>query len=131
MVGGGGLLLIIFLLVLPWYSVSAGIYGSYTASATGSPYSIWGVLALIVMIVVVADWALATFSPQTQIPTTQLGREMTRTALAGLALLLLVIKFLAHTSNFGYGFFIDLILIIVVVFGAWMMAQGKATPVKG
>jgi hypothetical protein len=130
MVGGGGILLIIFLLALPWYSVSAGIYGSYTASATGSPYSIWGVLALIVVIVVVVDWALATFSPQTQLPTTQLGRELTRAALAGLALLLLLIKLIAHTGNWGWGFYIDIIFAIVVVVGAWFTSQGRSTPVK-
>ena len=44
--------------------------------------SIWGILALIVTIVVVVDLALARFSPATQIPTTQLGRDMTRAAAA-------------------------------------------------
>ncbi len=131
MVGGGGILLFIFLLVLPWYheSVSAGVYSvSASQSATSSPYAIWGILALILTLVAVVDLALARFSPSTQIPTTQLGRDMTRTAIAGLALLLLVIKIIAHTSNFGWGFFVDIILAIVVVAGAWMTALGKSTP---
>jgi uncharacterized protein (DUF486 family) len=129
MVGGGGILLIIFLFVLPWYTES---YGPISASqnAISSPYAIWGILALIVLIAVVVDWALALFSPQTQIPTTQLGREMTRAALAGLALLLLLIKLIAHTGNWGFGFYVDVILAIVVVYGAYMIAQGKSTPVK-
>lgn len=125
MVGGGGLLLIIFLFALPWYSVDGA-----TAAATSSPYSIWGILALLATIAVVVDWALATYSPATTLPTTQLGREMTRTAAAGLALLFLVIKLLAHTGDWGFGFYIDVILAIVVVYGAWATAQGRATPVK-
>jgi hypothetical protein len=125
MVGGGGLLLIIFLFALPWYSV-----GGVTEAATSSPYSIWGILALLATIAVVVDWALATYSPATTLPTTQLGREMTRTAAAGLALLFLVIKLLAHTGDWGFGFYIDLILAIVVVYGAWATAQGRTTPVR-
>ena len=129
MVGGGGILLIIFLLVLPWFHESVAGY-SASQSATSSPYAIWGILALIVSIFVYADWALATFSPQTTIPTTQLGREMTRAAAAGLAVLLLLIKLLAHTSNWGWGFYVDIILSLVVLYGAWAIAQGKSTPVK-
>jgi hypothetical protein len=128
MVGGGGILLFIFLLILPWYTESALGY-SASQAATSSPYAIWGVLALIATIVVVADWALETFSPQTQLPTTQLGRAMTRASLAGLAFVLLLIKLIAHTGNWGWGFYVDMILSIVVVYGAWAAAQGKSTPV--
>lgn len=127
-VGGGGILLIIFLLVLPWHHESIGIY-SASQSATSSPDSIWGVLALLVLIVAVADWALAKFSPSTQIPTTQLGRDMTRVAVLGLMLLLLLIKFVAHTDYLGWGFFVDVILAVGVTFGAWQIAQGKSTAV--
>jgi hypothetical protein len=125
MVGGGGILLIIFLFVLPWYSVDG-----FSEAATSSPYSIWGILALLATIVVVVDWALAAFSPQTQLPTSPLGRELTRAAVAGFAVLMLLIKLIAHTGDWGIGFYIDIILSIVVVFGAWMTAQGKSTPVK-
>ena len=78
----------------------------------------------------VADMALARFSPATQIPTTQLGRDMTRAAACGLLLLLLFIKFVAHVGDFGYGFFVNVILAIVVSTGAWFIAQGKTTPVS-
>ncbi len=129
MIGGGGILLIIFLFALPFYSVSAGPYTA-TFAATGSPASIWGIIALILAIVVVVDWALANFSPATQIPTTQLGREMTRTAIAGAIVFLLVIKLILHTSYLGWGCFVDIIVALIVTYGAWMIAQGKSTPVK-
>jgi hypothetical protein len=129
MVGGGGILLIIFLFALPFYSYSFGPYTA-TAAATSAPASIWGIIALILAIAVVADWALASFSPQTQIPTSALGREMTRTAVGGTIVVLLLLKLVLHTSYLGWGCFVDIIVALVVVYGAWMTAQGKSTPVK-
>ena len=134
MVGGGGIVLIISLLFFSWYSFGSVTVGSQTfgggsASATSAPYAIWGIFALIVTIVVVADLALARFSPATQVPTTQLGRDLTRAAAAGLVALLLLIKFIAHVGSFGFGFFLDVILVIVVCAGAWLNAQGKSTSV--
>jgi hypothetical protein len=125
MVGGGGILLIIFLFTLPFYSS----YG-FTFAATSSPASIWGIFALILTLVVVADWGLALFSPETQLPTSPLGRELTRASLAAVVVLFLVIKLLLHTGYLGWGCFVDIIVALVVVYGAWMIAQGKSTPVK-
>jgi cytochrome b561 len=129
LVGGGGILLIIFLFALPWFHESVAGF-SASQAATSSPYAIWGILALIVLLAVVIDWGLATFSPQTTVPTTQLGRELTRAAAAGLVLLLLIIKLIAHTGNWGFGFYIDIIFAIGVLYGAWSIAQGKSTAVK-
>ena len=78
---------------------------------------------------VVVDLALARFSPGTTMPTTQLGRDMTRAAACGVVLLLLFIKFIAHVGSFGYGFYVDVIVAIVVATGAWFNAQGRTTPV--
>src|ERR1700676_5301344 len=55
-VGGLGIFLIIDLLFLPWYSINfLGV--SLTITATSSPYSIEGVLALAVDIAFVLDLA--------------------------------------------------------------------------
>ncbi len=80
------------------------------------------------LVAILVDLAIARFSPDTQIPTTGLGRDMTRVAACGLLLLLLFIKFIAHVGDFGWGFFVDVILALVVTAGCWMIAQGKATP---
>jgi hypothetical protein len=118
MVLGGGVVLIIGLFAFAWYSVD-GI----TFAATSSPYAIWGILALIVTIASVADSALATFSPQTEIPTTKYGRDLTRLGACALLILLLFIKFIAHVGDFGWGFFVDVILAGVVTAGVWAMVQ--------
>lgn len=121
LVVGGGIALLIDLLFLPWYHVDfLGL--SFSRSATSSPYAIWGVLALIVALVVIGDLLLARFSPQTQLPTTQLGRGMTRAALAVVVLVLLIIKLLAHTGELGFGAVLGLVLAVLVVSGAYRVA---------
>ena len=126
----GGIILIIGMFAFPWYSIGLGIYGSVDRTAIDSPYAIWGILALIVEIVIVLDLALARFSPATQLPALAAGRDMTRVYACALMIVLLFIKFVAHVGSFGWGFFIDVILAIVVTVGAWFIAQGKATPVS-
>jgi hypothetical protein len=133
-VGGGGILLILSLLIFGWYSYpSVTVDGTTLAggsiAATSAPYAIWGILALIVTLAVVVDLSLARFSPATVIPTTNLGRDMTRTAAAGVVALVLAIKFFAHVGNFGFGFVLDVVLTIIVVAGAWLNAQGTSTPI--
>jgi hypothetical protein len=123
LVGGGGILLAIDLLFLPWYHVTIGLI-SVSAAATSAPDGFWGVLALLVTIAIVVDLGLALFSPQTQLPTTPLGREMTRCVAAGLVLLFLLIKLIDHTSYLGIGVYPAFILAIAVAGGAYREAQG-------
>jgi hypothetical protein len=122
MVLGGGVVLIIGLFAFAWYDVDG-----FTAAATSSPYAIWGILALIVAIVIVVDYALALFSPQTEIPSTKYGRDLTRLGACALLLLLLFIKFVSHVGSFGWGFFVDIILAAVVTAGAWLIVQRATT----
>jgi len=111
--GGLGLFLVIDLLFLPWYSVSAfGV--SITASATSAPYSIWGVLALLVDIAFLGDLLFDRFGAA-QLPSIGGSRARTRSALASGTLALMVIKFLVHTSNLGFGCWLGLVAAIALV----------------
>jgi hypothetical protein len=130
MVAAAGLILAIGLLAFPWFSVSFGGLTA-TAVATSSSGGIWAVLALIVLIAVIVDLLLARWSPATAIPTTRLGREKTRAAAVGLVVVLMVIKLISHTGNYGWGFFVDIVLLVVVAAGAWLNAQTKSTPTIG
>ncbi len=125
MVGGGGILLIIDILAFPWHA-----NGPFSLTGTDTPGAIWAVLALLVTLVVVIDLTLERFSPSTVIPTTQLGRAMTRTAAAGVAVVLVLFKLIlpSHGTDFlGWGFYVGILLAVVVVVGAWMNAQGGST----
>ncbi|HEY5198170.1 MAG TPA: hypothetical protein VIJ51_14205 [Solirubrobacteraceae bacterium] len=126
LVGGGGILLIIDLLFFPWHHESlTTILGSASASqtATSAPDSLWGVLAVLLTLAVVVDLGLSLFSPQTQIPTTQLGRAMTRCAAAALVIFFLLLKFFAHTQYLGFGAYLGFFLAIAIVIGAYRYAQ--------
>ena len=122
-VAGLALLLAISLLFFPWYHVSASfgpISISRDASATSSPYAIWGVLALITSVALIADIAVERLSPQTALPTVSGSRAMTRLAIVGVTVLLLVIKFLAHIGSFGWGFFVSVVVLIALAYFAYM-----------
>jgi len=124
--GGSGLVLMIDLLFFPWHheSVSLGsVSVSASQSATSAPDAAWGVLALLVVIAVVVDLALARFSPNTQLPTTPLGRGMTRAAAAGLALFLLLIKLIAQTHYLGLGAWLGLVLAGIMLAAAYRTAR--------
>jgi hypothetical protein len=120
--GGVALLLAISLLFFPWYSVSVGPF-SATESATSSPYAIWGVLALIASVAFIADLAMEKLSPQTTLPSVGGSRTMTRFVIAGVIGGLLVIKFIAHIGDFGWGFFVCVVALGALEYLA-MQARG-------
>jgi len=70
MVLGGGVVLIIGLFAFAWYSDDGSRRRRHRLRTLSG-----GFWALIVAIVIVIDYALALFSPQTQIPTTKYGRD--------------------------------------------------------
>jgi hypothetical protein len=123
--GGVALLLAISLLVFPWYSISLGPFGSVDRAAADSPYSIWGVLALITSLLFVADLAVERLAPQTKLPAINDSRTTTRMAIAGVTLGLLVIKFLAHIGDFGWGFFLSVIAVGALVYFAFQARTGE------
>jgi len=108
-IGGLGIFLVIDLLFLPWYSV----FG-FTASATSSPYSIWGVLALLAVVAFVGDLALERFG-SAQVPAIGGSRARTRASLAGGTLAFMAIKFISETSDLGFGCYLGLLAAIALV----------------
>jgi hypothetical protein len=129
MVGGGGLALLIGLLLFPWFSTHPFGF-SYTAPATDGPGAAWAVLALIVLFWVLVDLGFARFNPQTVIPTTKYGREMTRAFAIGAIVVLMFIRLIWHLGDWGWGFFVDLILLGIVAVGAWFNGIGRSTPLN-
>jgi len=126
MVGGGGLVLLVGLLVFPWFQATTFGY-TYKTEATDGPGMGWAVIALVILFAVVLDLGLARFSTATTLPTTKYGREMTRALAVGAIVVLMFIRFLWHVGDFGWGFYVDVILLAAVAVGAWFNARGKAT----
>ena len=105
MLAAVALLLVIDLLVLPWFEVSIGPI-SVTSTATGTPDGWLGVLAVLAACALIADLGLERLAPQTRVPAIAGSRTMTRLALAGICALFVALKFLFHIhfSLFGFGF---------------------------
>ncbi len=128
-VGGLAALLAIVLLFFPWYSISLGLLGSVDRSATSSPYAIWGLLALIASLAFIADLAVERLSPQTTLPAISDSRAETRLAIVGAITLFLVIKFVAHIGDFGWGFYFSVVVLIALIYFA-LQARAADTGVS-
>jgi hypothetical protein len=118
-------LLVLDLLVLPWFSFGATIaVGSTTlsiggsASAVDAPDAWLGVLALMASAFVLADLATERLSPQTRLPTVARDRITGRYAIACTTAGLLGFKFVLHLGRFGelaLGFWTALLLVAALV----------------
>jgi hypothetical protein len=134
-VGGLALLLVLDLLILPWFSLggtvtvgSASI--SYGADLTGTdaPDGWLGILAVLASLFVLIDMALERFSPQTQVPAVKGSRVQTRFVLAAAAAIFMALKFIFHLGNFsdlGYGFWLGVILAGGLVYTTMQARQGS------
>jgi drug/metabolite transporter (DMT)-like permease len=120
-----GVVLILDLLVLPWFSFGATInVGSATVSIGGSltavdaPDAWLGVLALLSCAFLVADLGFQRLSPETRVPSIASDRETTRYVLACVAAVLIALKFLFHIGRFGelaLGFWLAVLLVGALV----------------
>jgi len=130
--GGVGLLLVIDLLFLPWFSISIGPLTA-TSAATGAPDGWLGVLAVLAALAVIADLAIERLSPQTHLPAIANSRTQTRFVLACVAAVFVVLKFLFHIhfSLFGLGFWAAVVLTAAFVYLATRARDATVTAAPG
>jgi hypothetical protein len=122
---GVAALLVLDLLVLPWFSFGATItVGSTTLAIGGSAAGVdapdaWlGVLALMASVFLIADLATERLSPETRLPTVASDRITGRYRLACTAAGLLAFKFVLHLGRFGelaLGFWTAILLVAGLV----------------
>jgi hypothetical protein len=125
--GGVALLLIINLLVLPWFSITFGPF-SATLTATDSPDGWLGILAVLCAAALIADLAVERLSPGTALPNIGGSRTQTRFVLACLTALFVVLKFLFHIhfSLFGFGFYAGIVLTAALLWVALQTRNGTS-----
>lgn len=141
-VGAAGIVLLIGIIAVPWYHVGVPGYtvegqtfggGSYNGNALQGPGSFFSVVALIVLIALLAEFAIRRFT-SAQLPELPISWSAAE-LYAGIAVLaLLVIKILFHVGNFGWGFYLDLALGAVLVYGvvaAKRAPEPQRAPVGG
>ncbi|MHB8431501.1 MAG: hypothetical protein ACYDDZ_13425 [Acidimicrobiales bacterium] len=133
LVGGAALLFAIDLLFLPWVDVSATVPTingvsfpsySFTSSGTGAPDGFLGILAVLLALVVVGDLLLERLTA-VALPALPVSRQMARTAAAGGAFLLVLLKFVLHLhpSYLGFGCWLGIVLGILMAGGSIVAGQ--------
>lgn len=126
---GAGLLLVIDLLFLPWHNIDLGII-DVSRKGVQSPNALWGVLALLVTIAMIAAVVVSRFStttlPKLPVPWSQ------AMFLAGvLVFVLLLLKLVIETDFLGFGAYLGVLLGGALAFGGFTMrkeAAGTASP---
>jgi len=132
--GIAGILLLIGIIAFPWYHVGLPGYtiagqtyggGSYDGNALQGPGSFFSILALIVLIALLAEVAISRFTTA-QLPDLPISWSAAELYAAIAVLALLVIKILFHVGNFGWGFYANIVLAVVLVYGAVAMSRAPA-----
>jgi hypothetical protein len=131
--GAAGILLLIGIFAFPWYhvgvptvTVAGQTFGgaSYDGNVLQGPGSFFSILALIVLIALLAEIVVSRF---TSVELPKLPISWTAAELCGAAAVLglLVIKILFHIGNFGWGFYADMLLAVVLTWGVTGLARGR------
>jgi hypothetical protein len=132
---GAGIVLLIGMFAFPWYHVGFGGFTegnvtvpgqSYNANVLQGPGSFFGVLALIVLIALLGEFAIRRFA-STALPTIKVPWTTAELYGALAVLALLVIKVLFHIGTFGWGFYADLVLAVVMAYGAFGISRQGST----
>jgi hypothetical protein len=132
--GVAGILLLIGIFAFPWYHVGfAGVNfdgttyggGSYDGNVLQGPGSFFSYIALIVLIALLAELVVSRFTTA-KLPDLPISWARAELISAGAVLALLVIKILFHIGNFGWGFYANMVLAIVLVYGVTGLVRGHA-----
>ncbi len=122
-----GLLLIIDLLFFPWHKIEVGsavlgLQVKVTRSGVESPNAFWGILALLVAAVMVAQIAVSRFT-SANLPTLPIPWSRVH-LIAGVAVLaLLLIKLVAETDFLGWGAYVALLCGAALAYGGFMKSK--------
>ena len=120
-----GIVLIVDLLLFPWHSIDLGVEIpglDTTLTAVQSPNGAYGVLALVLTIIMVAQIVAAKLAgaslPEPPIPWSQIH------VIAGTTVaILLVIKLVRETDSLGFGCYLGVLLGIVLAYGAYALRR--------
>lgn len=132
-IGGLALLLLIDLLVFPWRSITPAqgelganqptVHESF--AAIKSPVRGMAILAAITLVVLMADLVVQ-HGVHRRLPAIAGSRRTTRLVLAVLVAIFMALQFVLylHFSQFGWGFYLGVILVILLVLACARASRG-------
>jgi hypothetical protein len=120
-----GVLLIIDLLLLPWHSIDLGVEipgVDLTRSGVQSPNGGYGVLALLLTIVMVAQIIAAKLAGA-NLPEPPVAWSQIHVIAGSTVAILLVLKLVIETDSLGFGAYLGVLLGIAVAYGAYALRR--------
>jgi hypothetical protein len=130
-VGATGIVLLIDLLFFPWHKVDLGfdipgVADSVTRKAIQSPNAVWGWLALLVALAIVAAVIIRKLTT-TQLP--DLPVPWPRAIFFGTiaVLVLLLIKLISETDFLAFGAYLAILLGAGMVYGGFLISKETET----
>lgn len=129
--GGCGIVLIIGLLFFPWHNVDLGPFGgSQTWNALSGTGELWGYLALLLTLAIVAALVVSRLTsveiPELPIP---LNQGIFYATIAVTVILLL--KLILETDFLGWGVWLDIILAGGMTYGGFLVSQDSESAPAG
>jgi hypothetical protein len=125
-----GLLLIVDLLVFPWYDIDLGSLDDVvdtTATGVQQPYAGYGIAAVVLSAVMIAQILLARVAavrmPDPPVPWSQI-----QLILGIFVAVLIVIKLVRLTESLGYGAYSAILAGILVAYGGYRIASEAGPP---
>jgi hypothetical protein len=122
----GGLLLIIDLLFVPWHSVDLGVL-DVRITAVQEPYGAYGVVAVILTAVMVAQIVVARLTP-VRLPGSPALWAQVHLIAGVFVAVVLVIKLLRSTDLLGFGSYSGVLAGLLVAYGGYCIARDGGGP---
>jgi hypothetical protein len=129
-VGGLALALLVVVLAFPWYSATTTANGLYESSlsrpAVQAPYAWAAIVAALALVVLLVDLGLQRWMPDLEVTVIGNQRRPARLVLAAIAAAFLLLKFLLHVGNLGWGFALAAIVAIALLYTALQVSRGAS-----
>jgi hypothetical protein len=122
----GGLLLILDLLFLPWHSADLGGI-TVDLTAVQEPYAAYGVVAVILTAVMVAQIVIARLTP-VRLPGSRMLWAQVHLIAGVFVAVVLVIKLVRLTDLLGFGSYSGVLAGLLVAYGGYCIAREGGDP---
>jgi hypothetical protein len=127
-----GLLLIVDLLVLPWYDAELADADlerlvDTTFTAVQDPYAAYGIVAVVLTAIMIVQIVLARLL-SVPLPAPAVPWSQVHLVLGVFVAVVLVIKLARLTNSLGYGAYSGVLAGILVAYGGWLIAREADVP---
>ena len=122
---GGTALVIIGIIILPWYSISIG---PFSADVYAWDVNIWGKLAFLGMLVMIACVVVILLPNPPDLSALPVPIPMALLGASAFTVLMVIIEWIDHHSYVAIGFYLTLIGSIVAAYGAFELGGRLSLP---